>query len=327
MRDFDLTLLRNVFFRQSGCAFLAAAFIALVVPLAGAERDAAPTFVGSELPPDALLDALATSPSRQFKPIGHTSVLFRMRTASRVTGGLKVASEGSESGYRAEIAAYRMSRLLALDNIPPTIFRQATRREIQSRFHPDKLHRWKFVSAETAWQADGVVQGAASYWVKGARRGLEKRKGTWQAWLRIDASIPDGQDEIARDLSTMTVFDFLVGNWDRYSGGNLLVTSDGTRAILVDHDSAFLRLNEPLYRRMLDDLMRTERFSSAVVQQLATLDRRSIERELAEDPSHQAEPLLNDAQIDALLDRRATILSHVAALVGEHGSEQVLFFP
>lgn len=304
-----------------------AALVAWVVSPAGAERDPAPSFVGTDVSADVLLEALAASPSRQFKPIGHTSVLFRMRTVSRITAGFKVESEGHENGYRAEIAAYRLSRLLELDNVPPTIFRQATRREIQSRFHREKRHRWKSVEAETVWQPDGAVDGAASYWIKNARRGLEKRKGSWQAWLRVDGVIPDGQSAIARDLSTMTVFDFLVGNWDRYSGGNLLVSPDGSRAILVDHDSAFRRLNEPLYRRMLDDLMRTERFSAEVVQHLTALDRESIKLELANDPSHRAQPLLNDAQIDAVLDRRATILSHVAALVGEHGPEQVLFFP
>ncbi|MEM7434426.1 MAG: hypothetical protein AAF436_04675 [Myxococcota bacterium] len=293
----------------------------------GAEAEPPNSFAGAELSADELLEALATSRSRQFKPIGRTSVLFRMRTESRVTAGFKVESHASHHGYRCEIAAYRVSRLLGLDTVPPTVFRQATRREIKSRFHKEKTGRWKEVANATVWRDNGVVDGAASFWIKSPKRRLSSKRGAWQPWLRVDMPIPDGSTELARDLSSMIVFDFLVANWDRYSGGNLLMSPGGDRAILIDHDAAFSRLNEPLYRRLLDELMRTERFSAALVERLTALDAEAIEAELAEDPGHAAEPLLNDAQIAALLDRRQTVLSHVAALIDEHGSDRVLFFP
>jgi len=292
-----------------------------------AEPDPVPLFVGTTVSQDALLQALATSPSRQFKPVGRTSVLFRMRTASGVTAGYKVKSRNMEQGYKSEIAAYRVSRLLLLDNVPPTIFRLATRKEIKARFHKEKLDRWSSVQRATSWEDDGTVVGAASYWIKGARRGLEDRKGTWQTWLRIEGTIPPGKTELARDLSTMAMFDFLVANWDRYSGGNLLMNDEKTRAFLVDHDRAFSTLNEKLYERLLGDLARTERFSKGVVDQLVVLDRNAIHQELAQDPSHGSQPLLTDAQITALLDRRAAILSYIAALVEEYGDDKVLIFP
>ncbi|MDH3728872.1 MAG: hypothetical protein OER77_15175 [Myxococcales bacterium] len=276
---------------------------------------------------DALLQALANSPSRQFKPVGRTSVVFRMRTESRITAGYKVKSRNLEHGYQSEIAAYRLGRLLLLDNIPPTIFRRATRKEIKARFHKDKLDRWSSVQRSTSWEDDGTVVGAASYWIKGARRGLEDQKGTWQAWLRLEGMIPPGKMKLARDLSTMTLFDFLVGNWDRYSGGNLLTDRERARALLMDNDRAFSGMNEKLYERLLRDFTQTERFSKAVVDQLVDLDRKTIRQELAEDPSHSSESLLTDSQITALLERRATILSYIAALVEEHGEDQVLFFP
>jgi hypothetical protein len=105
------------------------------------------------------------------------------------------------------------------------------------------------------------------------------------------------------------------------------MNEEGTRAFLVDHDRAFSKLNEKVYRRLLEALMRTERFSSTVVDRLLVLDEKTIEQELARDPSHAVQPLLSDGQIDAVLDRRSTILSHVASLIEEHGRESVLFFP
>ena len=306
---------------------LATALVAWAGAHVGAEPDPLPPFAGTTVSQDALLHALATSRSRQFKPVGRTSVLFRMRTESRVTAGYKVKSRVMEHGYQSEIATYRVSRLLLLDNVPPTIFRRATRREIKARFHKDKLDRWSSVRRSISWEDDGTVVGAASYWIKGARRGLEDQKSTWQTWLRIEGTIPPRKTKLARDLSTMTLFDFLVGNWDRYSGGNLLMEAEGTRAFLVDNDRAFSGMNEKLYERLLGDLTRTERFSKGVVDQLVVLDRNAIQQELGQDPSHRSEPLVTDAQITALLDRRATILSYITALVEEHGDKQVLFFP
>jgi hypothetical protein len=156
--------------------------------------------------------------------------------------------------------------------------------------------------------------------------GLEN-KAKWQSWLQ-DSEIPKGKAALARDLSTMVVFDFLIGNWDRFSGGNLPTDSKKQRAFLRDNDRSFSTpLLERRYEKLLDGLTRTERFSKGTVRHLAALDEASIRAELAKDPSHEAEPLLNAAQIADLLDRRATILSYIAALIEERGEDDVLFFP
>lgn len=298
-----------------------------MAPRVNAKPGPLPPFVDTTVSQDSLLQVLANSPAWQFKPIGRTSILLRMRTRSRVTAGYKVKSHDMADGYRSEVAAYRISRLLLMDTVPPTAFRRATREEIRAHFHKDKLDKWGSVKRAISWEDDGTVPGAASYWVKGAPRGLERQKHTWQTWLRIDGTIPDGKTQLARDLSTMTLFDFLVGNWDRYSGGNLLMNPDRTRALLVDNDRAFSSLNEKLYQRLLEDLTRTERFSKGVVDRLAVLDRNAIQQELAQDPSPDAQPILTSAQVAALLDRREAILSYIAALVEEHGDARVLIFP
>jgi hypothetical protein len=126
----------------------------------------------------------------------------------------------------------------------------------------------------------------------------------------------------------MVVFDFVIGNWDRFSGGNLPTDVSRRRAILRDNDRSFsIPLLERRYDKLLDGLTRTERFSKDLVHRLAALDAASIQSELARDPSHAADPLLNDAQITDVLDRRATVLSYIAALIEEHGEDDVLFFP
>jgi hypothetical protein len=313
--------------QASASLALAAVVAGWLSSAANAELEPLPRFVGTDTGQDEILEVISSANSRSFKPVGHSSVVFRMRTVARVTAALKVRSRELQRGYQHEIAAYRVSRLLGLDNVPPAVYRRATWKEIQRRFHEDMLDRRGSIRRAVAWDDDGSTPGAAIYWVKGLRSiGLEN-KARWQSWLR-DEDIPQGKAPLARDLSTMVVFDFLIGNWDRFSGGNLPTDSSQQRAFLRDNDRSF---STPLLRRRYETLLAgltdTERFSKSVVRHLVALDDESIREELARDPSHESDPLLSDAQIADVLDRRATILSYIAALIEERGADDVLFFP
>lgn len=303
------------------CAALGVTFSAEAEP---APRRAFPYSVAEQ---DRIIETIAASPARQFKPVGHTSVVFRMRTRARVTAALKVRSRQIQRGYQYEIAAYRIARALGLDNVPPAVSRSATKRELKQRFHKEKLERWGPVRRAILWEEGGSVPGAAILWIYGLRP-LTTEKETWMTWLQQSGSIPEGREQLAADLSSMVVFDFLVGNWDRYSGGNLQTAQDGSRIYMRDHDRAFSApLASRRYDRLLDDLRRTELFSNSLIRELAALDGSTLRRALAADPRHRLDPLLTELQLAELLDRRDTILSHVAALSEERGQDEVLVFP
>jgi hypothetical protein len=302
--------------------------VALVLGSAAlAESGQPPRFIGTDVEQDELLDVISTARSRSFKPVGHSSVVLRMRTVERVTAGVKVRSRNIPHGYRHEIAAYRIARLLGLDNVPPAISRRVAWNEIRTRFHEDKLDERPDVRRAVLWDQDVTAPAAAVYWVKGMRSVGNEKRWKWTKWLQ-DGEIPPGKQALARDLSTLALFDLLIGNWDRFSGGNLPSDATRTRAILRDNDRAF---STPLLTRRYDALVagleRTERFSKSVVERLAAFDEAALVAELARDPSHSAEPLLSETQIADVLDRRATILSYISALIDERGEEQVLVFP
>ncbi|MGB5268851.1 MAG: hypothetical protein WBN30_19825 [Polyangiales bacterium] len=292
-----------------------------------AEPSPLPRFVGTDVEQDEILEVISSADSRSFKPVGHSSVVLRMRTVARVTAALRVRTHEIPDGYRYEIAAYRIGRLLGLDNVPPAVYRRATWREINQRFHEDMLDRRGAIRRAVSWDEDGSAPGAAVYWIKGLRSvGLENQ-ASWQSWLQ-GGDIPRGKAALARDLSTMTVFDLLIGNWDRFSGGNLPTDRERQRAFFRDNDRAFSTpLLQGRYEKLLEGLTGTKRFSKDLVLHLAALDEASIQNELARDPSQRSTPLLSDAQIADVLNRRSAILSYISALIEEHGEAQVLFFP
>jgi len=319
--------LRRTCSQASASVTLTAVAVILLSSVASAELGSLPRFVGTDLEQDEILEVISSADSRSFKPVGHSSIVLRMRTVERVTAALRIRSHAIQDGYRYEIAAYRISRLLGLDNVPPAIYRRATWKEIRQRFHEDMLDRRGAIRRAVLWDEDDSAPGAAVYWVKGLRSvGLEN-KASWQSWLQGE-DIPRGKTALARDLSNMTLFDLLIGNWDRFSGGNLPTDRERQRALLRDNDRAFsMPLLRGRYEKLLEGLTGTKRFSKDLVLHLAALDEASIRNELARDPSQQSTPLLSDAQISEVLNRRSVILSYIAALIEEHGEAEVLFFP
>ncbi len=148
------------------------------------------------------------------------------------------------------------------------------------------------------------------------------------AWLVVGGALPEEDAGLARDLSTLLAFDYLIGNWDRWSGGNVTLDPSGERLFVRDHNVAFpVPLDGALYERVRDALTRASRFSRGFVARVMALDEASLRRALAEDPADWERPLLSDAQIEGVMKRRRAFLSYVAALIAVHGADRVLPWP
>jgi hypothetical protein len=157
--------------------------------------------------------------------------------------------------------------------------------------------------------------------------GVDKQSGRRLVgqWLGAEGAIPDGRRALAASLSTMVAFDYLIGNFDRWSGDNVAGDEQATFVYLRDHDQAFqLGLGEAVQRQMLDDVVRCERFSRRFYESLRGFDRSCLERELGQDPEGLA--LLGERQTAELFDRREALLSHIETLIAQQGEARVLIF-
>jgi hypothetical protein len=289
---------------------------------------AVPRFAGTGLEQDLILRQLAVGQPLSFKPVGSTSTVFRMRMAGPVDAAFKSVTIDRPLGPLAEVAAYRLGRCLKLDNVPPVVSRSLPIQVIRDGLEASERGAWAAIEPLLNVGPDGLVHGAAIYWVPDLSNvGLEERGDDRMAlgWLRHRGVVPDARRALAGSVSTMLAFDYLVGNFDRWSGGNVRGDARGERVYIRDHDLAFpARMREQLHRRLWQTVIQVERFSRTFYAHLRALDRACFERELAADLG--ATEHLSERQILGVLDRRHALLSHIEALITVRGRERVLVF-
>ena len=147
----------------------------------------------------------------------------------------------------------------------------------------------------------------------------------WKAWLEVDGEIPPAEEAMVVQLSNVTVFDFLIDNLDRWSGGNANTTEDGSVLYYMDNTMAF-SLEPKGARKSHGHLERVEKFSRRLIGRLRALDETSVKQVLAGEVGPY-EHLLTDAEIAAMLARRDVLLTYVDGLIAKHGEAKVLAFP
>jgi hypothetical protein len=285
-------------------------------------------FAGTGLEQDLILRQLLEGQPLSFKPVGSTSTVFRMRMAGPVDAAFKSVTSDRPLGPLAEVAAYRLARCLKLDNVPPAVSRSLPLSVIRDALEAEQRDQWAKIKARLVVGDDGLVNGVSIYWIPDLSNvGLENKGDDRLAleWLREGAPVPEGRRKLAGSVSTMMAFDYLVGNFDRWSGGNVRGDSHGERVYIRDHDLAFpARMSDALHRRLWRSAAQVERFSSSFYRNLGALSTSCFKRELASDTD--ATGHLSERQIRGVFDRRLALISHIHSLIEVRGRDRVLVF-
>jgi hypothetical protein len=295
-------------------------------PSAPASAEAPLRFAGTDLDEDALLAAIAHTAPVSFKPVGKSATVFRTRFGGDIEAAFKSATRDRPHGAEAEVAAYRLARCLRIDSVPPAISRELPAAQIHAALDPTFAARWDEIRERIGVAEDGIVHGAMIHWIPVlADVGLDRRDNLARIrqWLGVGGTLGDSAPSLAASVATMIGFDYLIGNFDRFSGDNVAGDAKATFVYIRDHDLAFPRIGDKLRRRMLDDLAIAQRFPRAFYENLKRLDRACFERQLALDP-RGVSGLLTKRQIDDVLERRETLLSHIDSLIAQHGENKVL---
>lgn len=288
--------------------------------------------------PDAGVSPAVDSETRQLLEHLTNARVVRARPISKRSLSLRLfLRDGRDAAFkpllrekptaRYEVAAFRVCRLLGLDLVQPVAMRRIHVDNFEWMLGAEHAEIGEALREQAALDERSGVWGAAIAWVDGLEpSGLEGSAGErrLKSLLALDGP-PFDREPLAVDASAMVVFDYLTGNWDRFSGGNLF-RRDG-RLVLLDNNGAFASWSETKQTRMDELLGLVFRFSKRLIRSLKSLSATRVERALAQEPWHRTRRLLTRREVDSLLARRDAISARVDSLIAVHGEDRVLVFP
>ncbi|MBT8494209.1 MAG: hypothetical protein KJO07_14225, partial [Deltaproteobacteria bacterium] len=280
------------------------------------------TFLGKS--DEELLEPLRTGKLVSVKVNrGGTSISLRLTFDNGSRAAFKPQQTNYQTIPRKEVAAYRISRLLSLESVQPAIGRAFPMNELIARLRPDSRRHAARLRQEMI-NRSGKVIGEMSWWIPviktpkidGFR--IDEVEGivTWKRHLKAKTEVPAEHAELLAQLSNMLVFDFLINNPDRWSGGNARASADGRKLFFMDNTLSF-GPHPRAARKVRLYMARTQKFSRRLVEHLRNLDEELVIRALEEDPG-AFEFLLTDRELEAMFSRKAIILAYVDELIAEH---------
>lgn len=276
--------------------------------------DPRPRFLDNAETDDEILARLCTLPLKSLVPLGGGASISLKATLQDGSLAAVKPEQSHVTRHYAEVAAYRVARALRLGKVAPSCVRKLPR---EALFHPGMgktlLAR---MEEEVRVDARGQVACAFIHWVPKLKGlGLEKQ-AWWQPLLRRGAPLPREPEKRRRllDISTLLLFDFLIINDDRWSGGNTH-TSEG-RMMFLDQGAGFGRDGRGRRAYAMTQLRWSQRFDREVAQALFELDVPALQRELR--------PLLSPAELTELAERIDEARRYLRRLEAEAPKDSLL---
>ncbi len=263
---------------------------------------------------------------------GGSSISLRIDFENGARAAFKPNQSNWQSVPRREIAAYRLNRMLGLNSVPPAIGRSFTLKDILGAMEPSSVGFKPRMRAEIVQTEDRVV-GELSWWIPVIRHGtidgykIDSMEGivSWKRYLRVGGRFPEASRAILEQISDLVLFDFVINNPDRWSGGNARVNDDRSILYFMDNTMSFGK-SKMGHRKSRIYFQRCQMFSRRLVEKLREMDETTL-REILEFDVEPFDFFLEDAEIIALMSRRDLALEYIDALIRKYGEEKVLAFP
>ena len=278
-----------------------------------AALSAAPSAVPAPPAPSAAAAPFTAFVATRAKLVGHTSLVLKLEGDAKQKAVFRPAFHEGGTRYRGEIAAYRLGVRLGLGALIAEAVPHAMPKETV-RLLLSEADRAKFDT--DAIVEDGNVHGALVRWIDGLEvPPFEKEPwvARWKGWTQTSAEIPAADRPLAAQFSTLLVFDYLTGNFDRWSGGNVGAVKRGDSFDLrfVDNDGAFL---DPMPKAPLaasrERLRATSRFDPGFVEKLRALTR-EVSWLAVFGAGVDGKPLLAASVADGVRARAREALEHI----------------
>ena len=301
-------------------------------PDAGRVRDearAGASDAGAGEDAEALVERLVASPLKGARPLSPRSLSVKIALESGDRAVWKPLRKANRTA-RYEVAFYRIAPLVGAEETPVAALRRLPLARLAGLLEASHPESAQALRNEALADEDGYVGGAIIEWISalGPQR-FEGETGWRQlaAWLGPDGPSP-GEEPLVVAASRMVVADYVAGNWDRFSGGNLFAGETGRGLWLVDNNGSFARWSDKQRARMDGQLAACTRFSASQLERLRALTADAVRAALADEEARGVvDRVLTDAEIALILERRDAVLRRVEGEVEKRGTQAVIAFP
>ena len=291
---------------------------------------------------------------------GGSTVTLKVIQNGNPIAAFKPLQTRRQSNYRAEIAAWRLCELLQCDfGIPwnrAVKIERNTFNKLYNRSKSKKRELYRKELADITWTKEGsayYVYGTFKDWVPDFTRFPVEYIAFWKGWLSQSGYIEEfgdlkdtlmpltkrantkklytelleqspnlTTDALATQISQVLTFDFLIGNWDRFSGvpewWGVNCQFKDNRIVSIDNGAAF-----PAYsnEKVQERFMMVERFSAHFIHALRMMDKEKTLELLFPEPTK-----FERSSFEQFWKQRAAVLTRVDSLCEKYGSERVLSF-
>lgn len=219
-----------------------------------------------------------------------------------------------------EIAAYVVSELIGLGKVPYTWYQDfdqssfldlAKQSSVTKNLLSKRGHELRV--------SDDKLKGAVLTYIpqlhypKLDSSGIDSKSGRakWRHYLKAATPIPSDKRDLLKQISDTIVFDFVIGNQDRWSGGNILATKKGEKynLVLIDNAMSFGQTKEG-HGVAKKSFLELQSFSKSLIDSLKRLSQSKLDSALAK---HRGayDVLVDKVRREAVVSRAAYVVKRV----------------
>lgn len=293
---------------------------------------------------------------------GGSTLTFKFLSQGNIVGAFKPHQTRRQSNYLSEIAAWRLCQLLQCDfEIPynrPVKVERDTFNRLYEKTKSSKKELYRQELVDIIWTKDkatgkSYVYGTLKDWVPEYTRFPIEYLSLWKGWISQEEYVESfpllknalfpmtkrdntlhlygtvlnqtsnlTTEQLASQISQVLTFDFLIGNWDRFSGVpewwgvNCQFAKD--RIVSIDNGASFPAFSN---ERVRQKFMYVERFSRHFIDALRSLKKEETFKLLFPDQTSYER-----ANFEQFWKQRSLVLSRIDSLSEKYGTEHVLSF-
>ena len=292
---------------------------------------------------------------------GGSSLVYRLLKNKETIAAFKPFQKRFQSNYRSEIAAYRLCPLIKCGfDIPvnlPVYFDYHDFSGLYARIASNPKEEFSEIIPTKMPDGSHHVEGTFKDWIPDFADYPIEFKNIWMPWLNpgvareelfapmsdlipVIAKRHKGGEKfakkllphlenvdkytLARQISNMLVFDFLMNNWDRFSGSPTLYGVNCQivkgRFMSIDNGAAFPKTPNPKPEQHLHEI---SRFSRATYEAIVDLeaDKERVNNILFPNPSD-----VERDRLETFWSQRQKYLKYVKECIVKNGEDETFFF-